>query len=280
MDEVGRLVDNLSDAIWRFRWKAADALGMLCDSRAVEPLISRVLTDEEWIVRWEAARALGKIRDPRALEPLVKASGDRNEDVRKVAAEALQKIIAGLKLEEKVSILCAKCICCFEEERAILTPFNRAYVKGCAEVLEEHRVTLSSYRFTFHTFCHRGHAIPSKAVAKVVVILDRSFKLPLIYKPPTLVVNWFKHKEPFDFDEIWIENADEFDIEELVMRLRNDMHLRSRKRLSSIPVYLALRPGFSQARLNLLQDTFHNVKTLAEETCHALLEPVGNEGRG
>jgi len=53
---------------WRRYW-TTEALGLLCDPRAVEPLIT-ALTDSEKGVREGAAEALGRIRDTRALVPL------------------------------------------------------------------------------------------------------------------------------------------------------------------------------------------------------------------
>ena len=58
----------------RLRWSAADRLGKLGDSRAVEPLI-KTLQDTHWLVRLHAAKALGRIGEPIAIEKLNKDIG-------------------------------------------------------------------------------------------------------------------------------------------------------------------------------------------------------------
>jgi HEAT repeat protein len=73
------------------RRKAANALGKIGDSRAVEPLI-RALNDSDRDVRWHAAKALGKIGDSRAVEPLIRALNNENPYVRYGAATSLTKI--------------------------------------------------------------------------------------------------------------------------------------------------------------------------------------------
>jgi HEAT repeat protein len=70
---------------------AAEALGEIGDTIAVEPLIA-ALKDNYWGVRKYAAKALGKIGDTHAVEPLIVAVMDLNKDVSKNAIEALGRI--------------------------------------------------------------------------------------------------------------------------------------------------------------------------------------------
>ncbi|MFH1963564.1 MAG: HEAT repeat domain-containing protein [bacterium] len=74
------------------RANATLALGQLKDKRAV-PALTAMLKNEEWYVRSAAVIALGEIADKSALEPLASiAMGDKNEDVRVYASNALGKI--------------------------------------------------------------------------------------------------------------------------------------------------------------------------------------------
>jgi hypothetical protein len=75
-------------------------------------------------------------------------------------------------------------------------------------------------------------------------------------------------------------NADDFDIEEFVMRLKNDIDERRRKRLSSIPVYLNSESGLSQAKQNLLRDTFNKIKPLTKDKYNTALKSISTEGKG
>lgn len=73
------------------RTHAADALGDIGDTRAVDPLI-KSLNDEDWQVRWGAAEALGNIGDARAVEPLINTLKDKDDSVRKRVVMALGRI--------------------------------------------------------------------------------------------------------------------------------------------------------------------------------------------
>ena len=101
-------VDGLIDALnfqddHNIRLAAASTLGMVGDSRAVEPLIDAL--DDEPGVNEVAALAFGEIRDPRAVEPLTKTLGDENWEVRSSAAKALGKIGDDRAVDPLVNLL-------------------------------------------------------------------------------------------------------------------------------------------------------------------------------
>lgn len=81
----------LEDDDWKVRQRAAEALGQMKDSYALEPLTAR-LQDEVPEVRAQAAAALGALGDQYSVEPLIAALGDRVPSVRRQAATALAKI--------------------------------------------------------------------------------------------------------------------------------------------------------------------------------------------
>ena len=89
---VERYIQALKDRDSDVREDAAEALGMIGDARAVEPLIQALKDDISSDVREEAAEALGMIGDARAVEPLTQALKDRDSDVREEAALALARI--------------------------------------------------------------------------------------------------------------------------------------------------------------------------------------------
>lgn len=110
---VEPLIKALEDKNGYVRATAAKALGEFKDSRAVEPLV-KSLKDADGSVRKAAAKALGEINDPRAakalsewktpsrtaeasqdnrpVERLIKALGDDDWGVRKVAAKELGEL--------------------------------------------------------------------------------------------------------------------------------------------------------------------------------------------
>lgn len=84
-------IDMLSSPDWIRKYKAAQALGVRADKRAVDPLI-RCLKDEDWRVRQKAAWALGNIGDPRALQPLRRLMQDPYDGVQDMARQATDMI--------------------------------------------------------------------------------------------------------------------------------------------------------------------------------------------
>jgi HEAT repeat protein len=55
------------------------------------PLI-RALKDDDHLVRASAAEALGKLNDTSAVEPLITLLEDKDADVRRDASKALEKL--------------------------------------------------------------------------------------------------------------------------------------------------------------------------------------------
>jgi HEAT repeat protein len=82
------LLEALKDPFVDVQWLAAKSLGRIGDSRCVEPLINALKSDDKWL-RAGAAWGLGKLKDPRATEPLINLLKDKKKTVRKNAAWAL-----------------------------------------------------------------------------------------------------------------------------------------------------------------------------------------------
>jgi len=101
---VEALIKALRDE-QRMRHGAAEALGILCDARAVEPLID-TLRDGASEVRHAAAEALGLLGDARAVEPFIEALGDADHAVRVVAATALGQLADVRAIEPLMRPLC------------------------------------------------------------------------------------------------------------------------------------------------------------------------------
>jgi hypothetical protein len=79
------------------RWKAAESLARMGDTRAVGPLI-KALSDEDWRVRQKTAWALGYLGDPAAIPALRRAYRDDLEGVREMITEAITMIT--MKMQE------------------------------------------------------------------------------------------------------------------------------------------------------------------------------------
>jgi HEAT repeat protein len=87
------------------QYGAAEALGEIGDSGAVEPLIAALKNDAYSGVRWKAAEALSKIGAP-AVEALIGALSHDDDDVRWKAAIALGEIGDRRAVEPLIILLC------------------------------------------------------------------------------------------------------------------------------------------------------------------------------
>jgi len=87
---VSDLLEALEDDLWVVREAAAQALGLIGDHRAVEPLLHQAQTDRDMGVRESCIKALGEFGDARSLDMLVKAIKDPT--TRLAATEAMSKI--------------------------------------------------------------------------------------------------------------------------------------------------------------------------------------------
>lgn len=82
----------LTDSDPTARWKGAEALGRLGDSRAVDDLIA-ALQDEDRLVRKKAVWALGSIGDPRAIPPLRALYRTEEPEIQDLIREVQQMLL-------------------------------------------------------------------------------------------------------------------------------------------------------------------------------------------
>jgi HEAT repeat protein len=90
-ERLAHFIALLSDDEEGNRWKAAEMLGRIRDDDAVEELIG-TLWDDDARVRLKAAWALGMIGDARAIPALHRLYRMENEDAQEIIREALDAI--------------------------------------------------------------------------------------------------------------------------------------------------------------------------------------------
>ena len=88
----------------KIQYDAAEALGDMGDTMAVEPLVTALKNDEYSGVRWKAAEALSKIGAP-SVEALIGTLRHHDDDVRWKAAIALGEIGDPRAIEPLISLL-------------------------------------------------------------------------------------------------------------------------------------------------------------------------------
>ncbi len=102
--DIKRLINLLNNRDPEIRYEAAEVLGDMGDSGAVESLITTLKKEEISGIQWKAAEALGKIGKP-AVEPLISALWHSNEDVRWKAAISLGEIGDSLAIDPLIRLL-------------------------------------------------------------------------------------------------------------------------------------------------------------------------------
>jgi HEAT repeat protein len=90
-DRLAYFILMLADDSEINRWKAAESLGRMGDTGAVEALID-TLWDDDPRVRLKAAWALGRIGDSRAILPLRRLYRIEKEDMQEIITEAIDEI--------------------------------------------------------------------------------------------------------------------------------------------------------------------------------------------
>jgi hypothetical protein len=80
-----------------------------------------------------------------------------------------------------------------------------------------------------------------------------------------LTINWFWRKEVFDFDEVLITDANDEEIWAFIQKVLNDSDTSRHAHIYSLPVYLSPHLHLTDARLNLLKDTFKNIEMMVKE---------------
>jgi HEAT repeat protein len=90
-ERLAHFIALLSDDDEGSRWKAAEMLGRIGDTDAVEELIG-TLWDDDARVRLKAAWALGEIGDARAIHPLQRLYRMEDEGAQEIIREALDTI--------------------------------------------------------------------------------------------------------------------------------------------------------------------------------------------
>ena len=244
MEAVPRLIKLLRDAP-SVRENAAQALGEIGDPSSAEALIE-TLEDFSDTVRIKAAEALGKIKCTKAVDPLFKA-GQKNRIEPELAEASLKEIIKSNKTAWKKTdrILCSHCLSRFTKYSRKLTLFQ-------------------NYSYSACRVC-RGQEFIDGA-KEVTALLNKKTDPRFINEKNRLLVNWFAVSTPFDFESVLILDADPFEVEGFVMKIRNDPDQYRLKNLKKVRVTVSESCNLPALKINLLKETFGKVEVKALKT--------------
>jgi HEAT repeat protein len=195
---------------------------------------------------------LGEIQDSRAIEPLLKISiSSKSTLIREAAQEAIKKIeLYNENIKQKSDLYCLNCYSNFIKNKPQILHFLNSSVDSVCRNCKSNKNYLEN-------------------VKKVVLLLDDMDELHR-FENGILNVNWFRVRRPIDMNEISIFNCTNDDIAELVMKLRNDSDFERKKKLKLIPVSIVKDLEISQAKINLLRNTFGNVQVVEKDTINRL----------
>jgi HEAT repeat protein len=232
-------------------------LGDIGDRDAVPPLVSLLKQDVNSVIQIECVKSLGKIDDPAVLRELLVAL--EYKGIESNVAEVISKspkIKKSLKSFNKIN---RKCFC-----------------SQCLHRVKAKRSAYKENHFILSYICRNCLSISQVVdeINRVVLVVDSDLPAAppdnnlLYYKEidnklrkSTLYINWVWHKDPFDFDEIQIKTTSQFDIEEFIMKIRNDAdNERRKRRFRNIPLIIFPNQTFSNAQLNALKDTFRKIQ--------------------
>ena len=205
------------------------------------------------LIKKDIITILGEIQDSRAREPLLKNSrNSKSPVIIKVVQEAIEKIDAhDNALKQKSNLYCVNCFSEFNKNKSLLNIFTSSNVPVC-------RNCKSNKNYV-------------DGVKKVVLLLDK-MDSSYTFENGILTINWFKIKRPIDMNEISIIDATNEDISELVMKVKNDDDAERKRKFKLLPVSVAKELGISQAKINLLKNTFGNVHVVEKDTINRLGE--------
>jgi HEAT repeat protein len=276
-DAVEPLLHALEDSLPKVREEAAAVLGKIGDQRAVEPLID-ALNDDTLAVAESAKTALNRIQTPEAVEPLLNALAGGGDITRAAASECLGLIgdVRGLQplLKLRKSYTSSYLITPTGTSARVMDNINLAIHKieskldgpnyegkvcaKCSCYYDKFRLKKGFLQYYYYSACSQcfSNSYTIIGVNLIVLTMDHSLSTAWKKEEDVLTVNWFLRKAPFDYEEIRIVDADDREVEEMVMKLTNDVNKKRRKRMSEAPLYLSAGLTLPRARVNLLRDHF------------------------
>lgn len=254
---VGSLLISLQDSDNACKRLAISGLIQL-DSDAVPSLIDALdyrneSDSTDILIKKDIITVLGEIQDSRAREPLLKNSrNSKSPVIIKAVQEAIEKIdVHDNALKQKSNLYCVNCFSEFNKNKSLLNIFTSSNVPVC-------RNCKSNKNYV-------------DGVKKVILLLD-NMDSSYTFENGILNINWFKIKRPIDMNEISIIDATNEDISELVMKVKNDDDIERKRKFKLLPVSVAKELGISQAKINLLKNTFGNVHVVEKDTINRLGE--------
>ena len=101
---------------------------------------------------------------------------------------------------------------------------------------------------------------------KIINIIDNNIKEKVLYDGNDIKVNWFKHKQLFDFDEVMIVDAKDEDIEKFAVMVSNDVDEIRRKKYKDVTCKISKTCDVSDNTKRILENIFINTEYFIPES--------------
>lgn len=261
------LIELLKDSSYVARNSALITLGKFRERSAVESIMELMKKDEGKL-RLQAIKTLGEIGDNRPIPHLVKIL--KNDPALAVDVlislgnigdtmplKELAEYLPSLTEEETMEITLETVDSIVKANKTVLEGKKDLLCPHCYQRFQQYELSISGGKNIKYKAC-RG-CMASEAldgIEKIIAVLDRDMKDYFLIKGSQININWLQFNRPFDFDEVQIINADDFDVEGFVMAMRNDIDVERRDRMKSVKVIISEETEISKNKFNLLAMNF------------------------
>ncbi|MCC6444479.1 MAG: HEAT repeat domain-containing protein [Armatimonadetes bacterium] len=237
------LIAMLPNASAAVRQSACEALGQLEDREAVLPLIARLEDGQPEVCR-TAAGALEMLGDLRAVGPLFARLEDADEGVLQAVKSALDALTMPLEPYLQTG-LCGECFSRLER-----TALERSFLSDSLSAVACRK-------------CRRADAVLYD-ISYVVAVLNERMEKTFSAVNEIVSVNWLRHRQLFDFDEVYIIRASDEEVERFCVQVGNDTNPYRQGLYRKMRCVLPPSGSLSGNTVRILRSLFGEVETATD----------------
>ncbi len=135
------------------------------------------------------------------------------------------------------------------------------WCSDCMVRYTTHRVQPLLYSITYYgcRVCHQSQEF-FEWQGKVVAVIDTQMIAKYSKQDEVLQLNWLAHNEVFDFDEVYINHATDYDIERFAVQIGNDTDKVRIPRYGQMRCTISEHCKLSENTMRILHHTFGQIK--------------------
>jgi hypothetical protein len=153
-----------------------------------------------------------------------------------------------------------------ETQNRLAEQANTLICPSCLRHCAAHEIKLSlTDRLTYYGCRACGQSLEFLPARKAVIaILDTQMTQNYISRDDVLYGNWLLHRQGFDFDEVYIRQASDEDVERFAVQVGNDTDPLQQPRYAAMRCLIWPAAGLSENSLKILQHTFGRMEIKAQ----------------